>query len=306
MFWDDIASWFNPQPEYKVTSPYYGNTSVQPNVTPTPSTGTRQTASPMPGSSLWAANDPTSPFYGVTGSSRVGNQPDPTTSTPYTPSTNAPSGGNPYEPGTVEWLLWSANQGGAMGTPTPEPITPWQQAQLDWEKSKYASDTQSAERAAALRQQQFLQEQTATDAYRQQQLSLQQQQMAQEQARYQAGIEAEKQQRLATLSAQPKSWLEYAALSNQAPVVQPWMMGLNQGRQQVGEQIQGWNSTNMTGMQDLIDPSTQYLARMGPTAKQQYYGYQQANLAQTPEETEWRLWSQGPPSGQNKALQAVR
>lgn len=54
---------------------------------------------------------------------------------------------------------------------------------------------------------------------------------------------------------------------------------------------------DFTGMPQLLRPSAQYQARMGPTALEQYYGYQQARTGATPEETQFRRWSTAPPSG---------
>lgn len=56
----------------------------------------------------------------------------------------------------------------------------------------------------------------------------------------------------------------------------------------------------------LMNPARQYQARMGPTSLQQYYGYEQQRTGASPQEQEWRLWSQAPPSGQNLGLQYRR
>ncbi len=145
--------------------------------------------------------------------------------------------------------------------------------------------------------------------YQQQQLEYQRQQAAQDAAYRQQQLEQEQKNYLAQLAAQPKSWLEYAATANTPPVIQPWMLPLMPqeyaGLPQAGEVIPGWTAQNMTGMPDLIPPSGQYMARMGPTAQQQYYGYMQADKAMTPEESRWRLWSMAPPSGR-RGLTQVR
>lgn len=180
-------------------------------------------------------------------------------------------------------------------------MTPYQQGELDYWNQKLLVEQEQAKKQL----EQQAAESAADQSYRQQQIALQQQQMAQEQARYQAQLEAEKQQRLATLAANPKSWLEYAATAGQVPVIQPWMMPLmpqDYGITSVGTEIPGYNQTNMTGMPNLITPSAQLQARMGPTANQQYYGYQQAQQGATPEETQFRLWSMAPPSGSNRGL----
>jgi hypothetical protein len=184
-----------------------------------------------------------------------------------------------------------------------KPISPYEQAQLDWERYKYEHPQPDITSAYQQQQLQYQQQQAAqTAAYQQQQLAWQQQQAA-------AQLAADKESRLATLSANPKSWLEYAALAGQTPAVQPWMKPLmpqQYGNLNVGAAIPGYQSANMTGMPDLINPSAQYMARMGPTAQQQYYGYMQADKASTPAETEWRLWSQGPTGGQNRGLTQQR
>lgn len=47
----------------------------------------------------------------------------------------------------------------------------------------------------------------------------------------------------------------------------------------------------------LTTPGPQYYARMGPTAQQQYLGYEQARTGSPLEQTQWQLWSQAPPGG---------
>ena len=147
---------------------------------------------------------------------------------------------------------------------------------------------------------------TGASEYEQQSLEMRQRELEAEQAWRQQQLQAEKEQRLASLAAQPKSWLEYASLSGQAPVVQPWMQPLMPSDYAVGSTIPGWSASNMGQMPGLTTPSTQYTARMGPTAQQQYMGYQQARTGATPEETQFRLWSMAPPSGRNRGLTQVR
>ena len=48
-------------------------------------------------------------------------------------------------------------------------------------------------------------------------------------------------------------------------------------------------------MPQLLTPSAQYNAQMGPTAQQQYQGYAQATMGWTPEETMWRQQLLAPP-----------
>jgi len=62
----------------------------------------------------------------------------------------------------------------------------------------------------------------------------------------------------------------------------------------------------MTGMPGLLRPSAQYQARLGPTALQQYYGYQQAQQGARPEETQFRRWNEAPPGGSWPGLQRRR
>jgi hypothetical protein len=65
-------------------------------------------------------------------------------------------------------------------------------------------------------------------------------------------------------------------------------------------------TTGPAAMAPLLNPSRQYLNRMGPTAQQMYYGYEQMRTGANPEEQQWRLWSMAPPSGQNTGLQYRR
>ncbi len=60
--------------------------------------------------------------------------------------------------------------------------------------------------------------------------------------------------------------------------------------------------TGMGGLPFMYTPSRQYQARMGPTAYGQYQGYEQMRTGVRPEELDWRLWSQAPPSGTNRGL----
>jgi hypothetical protein len=169
-------------------------------------------------------------------------------------------------------------------------ISDWEQAQLD------------AQRA----------QDEAQRAYQQQQLELQRQQLAYQQQQDAAQLAAEKQKYLAQLKANPGSWLEYAAASGSNPVIQPWMLPLMPGQYGMekmslpaaGTPIPGWEGAgnSASGMPDLLNPSAQLLARMSPSARAQYYGYQQADTGATPEDTSWRLWSGAPPSGGNSGL----
>jgi len=161
-------------------------------------------------------------------------------------------------------------------------------------------------------------------AYQQQQQAFQQQQLAQQRQQAEAELgfqreqmawqQAESQRQYgAQLGAQPKSWLEYAAYTGEQPSIQPWMLPLmpqQYAGMVAGEPIPEWvtqpqgegQAFSMAGLPQLTTPGRQYQARMGPTAMQQYYGYRQARTGVTPEEEQWRLWSQSPPSGQYSGL----
>jgi hypothetical protein len=135
-------------------------------------------------------------------------------------------------------------------------------------------------------------------------LELEQQQLAQQQQYYQWQEDQANKEYMSQLAANPKSWLEYAAYTGQQPVVQPWMLPLMSQDYgfNAGGAIPGWTAEDMSNIPSLLNPSAQYLARMGPTAQQQYYGYQQAQQGATPAETQWRLWSMAPPGGQATQL----
>jgi len=60
------------------------------------------------------------------------------------------------------------------------------------------------------------------------------------------------------------------------------------------------------GMPEMVRPSRQYQARMGPTALQQYYAYNQARTGTTPEELQWRLQNTAPPGGGYPGLTWMR
>jgi len=146
--------------------------------------------------------------------------------------------------------------------------------------------------------------------YEEAELALRQQQLEAETAFQQQMLGQEQQQHLAQLRAEPASWLQYAAAAGQPAVVQPWMQPLMPQEYTqfgAGEPIPGFAGTEgMAGMPQLTTPSRQYQARMGPTAMEQYYGYEQARTGARPEETEWRLWSQAPPAGTYGGLRYTR
>ncbi len=190
-----------------------------------------------------------------------------------------------YRDAAGEWRVAGQGQGGST-------MSAADQAAIDLANRKFAFEQANYPQEQAMAQQQAWQ----TTAYQQQQLAAEQQWRQQQ-------LQQEQQQRLATLAANPKSWLEYAATANQQPVIQPWMLPLmpqeyaGANLPAAGATIPGWNAQNMQGMPNLINPSAQYWARMGPTAQQQYYGYQQADQAMTPEESQFRMWNMAPPRG---------
>jgi hypothetical protein len=223
-----------------------------------------------------------------------------------------------------EWH-WDGDQWVSM---KPDELSPWEKEQIRIsEERARASDLQNQQQYGLNQQQQdWLQ------YYQQQQLALQQQQwgtqqqqteqqyqldqqrLAWEQQQATAQQAQERQQYLSNLAAQPKSWLEYAAASGATPMVQPWMLPLMPQQYAgtvAGAALPGWQGVQtsigqgmptMAELPSLTTPSTQYQARMGPTAYQQYAGYEQARTGISPTETQFRLWSQAPPSGQFQQL----
>lgn len=183
-------------------------------------------------------------------------------------------------------------------TPTMESgaMTEYQRAMIDLQLQQLQKETGMSAEELALRRQEL----EAQTAYQNAQLAWQKEQWGQQLAQQQKDY-------LANLAAEPHSWLEYAAAAGQPPVIQPWMLPLMPQDYgfSAGQQIPGWSAENMTGMPSLINPSAQYMARMGPTAQQQYYGYEQGLTGARPEESAWRLWNMAPPSG-NRGLVQVR
>lgn len=185
----------------------------------------------------------------------------------------------------------------------PEPIPPSQLEQWEWEREQ------------ALRQFRLGEQQFGT------QQQFQEQQLAQQQAQFQANLQfqqaqaqaaQEEQERryMSQLAAQPISWLQYAAYTGQQPVIQPWMKPL--GFQdtggavmpQVGQPIPGFQGQagekgiqSFANLPQLRTPSAQLQASWGPTAQAQWLGYKQARTGATPEESQFRSWSQRAPTG---------
>uniref|UniRef100_A0A6M3K696 Uncharacterized protein n=1 Tax=viral metagenome TaxID=1070528 RepID=A0A6M3K696_9ZZZZ len=143
----------------------------------------------------------------------------------------------------------------------------------------------------------------------QQRLGLEEQQLEWMKMQEQGRQAAEKEQRLATLRANPASWLEYASLAQQTPAVQPWMSELapQTGNWQAGSALPGYSptGTNMN-LQELTDPSAQYWSRMAPSSRQQYGGYEQARTGATPEDVDWKQWQGAPPTGSFQGLTRLR
>lgn len=219
----------------------------------------------------------------------------------------------------------------AKPTPVPTGLTPaekerfrleqeeaeaeeaWRQEQLEqqeWQRGQAeatrAWQEQQAAQAGTQWQQQF--EQAQMQAQRQYEMQQQQwgQQMqwSQQQAQMQQE-EAERRER-ARLSAQPMSWLQYAAYTGEQPAIQPWMQPLMQGQYQAGQAIPDITSESMAGMPQLTTPSAQLWGRMGPTAQQQYAGYRQARTGVRPEETAFRMGAGAPPGGRSPGLKWTR
>ena len=138
--------------------------------------------------------------------------------------------------------------------------------QSDYDQQKWAYDQQIMRQQQQPTQQQLWQQPTAQQqAYQQQMTAYGQQQQA-----YPAQQQAYEQE-MAAYAQQQRDY-----------------------EQQMGK--------GLTGMPELLRPSRQYQARMGPTAEQMYYGYEQARTRARPEEQSWRLWSSAPPSGQHPGL----
>jgi hypothetical protein len=202
-----------------------------------------------------------------------------------------------YDPKTGKWTTDITNTLGRTQDTVSGAMTDYQKAMINYQLQDMAATQGLSEDELALRRQQMYQD----AAYQNAQLAWQQQQWSQQQAQEQKNY-------LANLAAEPHSWLEYASAAGQTPVIQPWMLPLmpsDYGIYSAGQTMPGWNPENMTGIPQLINPSAQYMARIGPTAQQQYYGYEQAKTGATPEESAWRLWSYAPPSG-NRGLTQVR
>ncbi len=158
----------------------------------------------------------------------------------------------------------------------------WQQKQFEWEQQQ-----------AAQEQQQF---ETQMNWYREQ-----------------AAVEKQEQERQykSQLLANPMSWLQYSAYTGEQPAIQEWMKPLMSQQYQTGQALPGWQTGQtegqpMSSLEELRNPSMQYFARMGPTAQQQWMGYQQTRTGATPEESQFRLKSGAPPGGRYGGFRWMR
>lgn len=180
-----------------------------------------------------------------------------------------------------------------------EGINPYEQAMLDYQQKQFAEQQRQFDL-----QQQYLQQQL------QQQAQQQQQMLDWYREQQQAELEAERQQQLANLRANPASWLEYASLAGETPAVQPWMVPLSPKdyNLQAGQELPGWNpeGESLSGLPELKTPSAQYVARIAPSARAQYGGYEQARTGATPEDVSWLLGSKVAPPGGNSGLKWIR
>jgi hypothetical protein len=263
-------------PTYNVPSsmPAYSAAYNPPTaITPYYPTSQLATSNPIPGGWSSSGSIPSS-FWN---SSPSASQPSPTT---YTDE----NGIVYYQDYLGDWHI--------AGQASDTAMTPYQQAQVDLANRQFAYEQTQSQPDYSLQIAQMNQQQNQAElAWQQQQWN---QQLAQEQKNY-----------LANLAAEPRSWLEYAAAAGQPPGIQPWMMPLmpqDYGITTTGEAIPGWTATSGQGMPTLTSPSAQYQARMGPTAEQQYLGYEQARTGSRPEETQFRLWSMAPPGRSNMSL----
>jgi hypothetical protein len=173
-------------------------------------------------------------------------------------------------------------------------ISPYQQQQLDLEKQQqdYQSQQDALQWANVAEQNRISQQQFA-------------EQMAWNRQQQASSLAAQKETQLANLRANPASWLEYASLANETPVIQPWMKPLQPQDYnfQIGSEIPGWTKEgSLKSMAELQTPSAQYMSRISPSSVQQYYGYEKARTGATAEDTDWRLWNRAAPSGNTSNL----
>ena len=145
--------------------------------------------------------------------------------------------------------------------------------------------------------------------FQQQQLEQQQQQFGLQQQQMQFQQEETERRERARLYASPLSWLEAEKYAGKEAVIQPWMkplMAQQYPSLQAGQAIPGFTEQGGTAMPELSTPGSQLWARMGPTAQQQYLGYQQAQQGIRPEEQMFRLGAQAAPGGGGAGLRWMR
>ena len=203
---------------YAPTGGAAGSNLLYPNVP--------QGAQPVIEGSLW--KDPaTGKFYGIDG-----REIDPTTAATwqetvfgegYQEQTAFPT--QPAQSGyRWEWdgRGWIQVPGLVPSLPGEEPMTAWQEAQIQLEQSQAAADAQ----------------------WRQQQLALEQQQMQMQQAEAQRQYEAE------LIAQGPSAWLKQAAYAGETPQTQPWMLPLmpeQYAGMQAGQPMPGWPGAQLSG-----------------------------------------------------------
>ncbi len=211
----------------------------------------------------------------------------------------------------------------------PPEISPFQQEQIGLQRRELELQRQRQQQAVLPPVTPF--QQRGFDV-QQQQFEAQQQQF-QQQLEFQQGqarqaTELQERQFASQLAANPINWLQYAAFTGEPPVIQPWMVPLGfqntggtvapQGLQ-AGQPIPGFQPTTgappttgaagtqtFANLPQLTTPSAQFLARAGPTATQQFLGFQRARTGASPEESAFRLGSQRAPAGRFQGFSRFR
>lgn len=214
----------------------------------------------------------------------------------------APAQAEPEPRQALDYQAWLnyRNRGGnlsleewvAQGYPSPpsKEISPYEQAGLGYQQEQLDEQIRQFNL-----QQDFMKQQLAAESQRQSQMIdwyREQEQIQQE---------AQRQTQLANLRANPESWLEYASLAGETPVVQPWMVPLSPPGMPLspGQGLPGWTTQgeSLQSLPELKTPSAQYIARIPPSARAQYGGYEQARTGARPEDVNWLLSSTVAPPG---------
>jgi len=102
-----------------------------------------------------------------------------------------------------------------------------------------------------------------------------------------------------------RSWHDTEGESNESLGKATWLARMQKLPGEGTQQAQS-SQYPLGGMPEMVRPSRQYQARMGPTALQQYYAYNQARTGTTPEELQWRLRNTAPPGGGYSGLTWMR